>query len=138
MRAKEYLLQIRTKKDRIRQLEGTIQEMRQMSAVPPIDPSAEHLSSNPCTTSPQERVVMKLTELTEQLWTMIADSMEFISIASEQIKNMDNPVYSKILFHRYVQGWRLERIACEMNYSYERIRHLHGLALLGFENKYFK
>ena len=40
-----------------------------------------------------------------------------------------DPVQRELLERRYIQLQSLERIAVEMNYSYERVRHLHGYAL---------
>ena len=61
-----------------------------------------------------------------------------------QILDLEDPRYSDILLLRYVDGKRLEDIACIMQksngapYSYEHILHLHGQALQAFEKKYLK
>lgn len=59
-----------------------------------------------------------------------------------QILDLEDPRYSDILLLRYVDGKRLEDIACIMRkfngepYSYEHILRLHGYALRSFECKY--
>ena len=46
--------------------------------------------------------------------------------------------YSRILYARYVQGRGLQEIAKELCYSYEWMRHLHGVALKEFAKKYLR
>jgi hypothetical protein len=62
--------------------------------------------------------------------------LALIDTITEQINEMENPVYSEILKHRYIDRHNLLKIADEMRYSYETIRHLHCKALKTFENKY--
>lgn len=51
---------------------------------------------------------------------------------TREIGMLEDTRYVEILLRRYVQMQKLEDISREMNYSYDRIRHLHGLALLEF------
>lgn len=55
-----------------------------------------------------------------------------------KILGMDNPVYSRLLYARYVQGRTLASIADENAYSYDRMRHIHGEALQAFAEKYLR
>lgn len=55
-----------------------------------------------------------------------------------KILGMDNPVYSRLLYARYVQGRTLSAIADEFAYSYDRMRHIHGEALQAFAEKYLR
>lgn len=55
-----------------------------------------------------------------------------------QIHSLKNELYIQLLHKRYVEYKRLELIAVEMNYSYDRTRHLHGAALQAFDSRYFK
>ena len=50
-----------------------------------------------------------------------------------QIQSLDNRSYAEILYKRYIEFKRLELIAVELGYSYNRIRHLHGEALKYFD-----
>lgn len=50
----------------------------------------------------------------------------------EQINKIEFP-YRNILFKVYIQGKSLVTVASEMNYSYERIKHINGIALLKFD-----
>lgn len=59
----------------------------------------------------------------------LADAKQAIT---DEIGAIDDVRYVEILLRRYVQMQKLEEISDAMNYSYDRIRHLHGLALLEF------
>ena len=50
----------------------------------------------------------------------------------EQVEKLDFP-YKNILYKVYVQGKSLVTTASEMNYSYERMKHMNGIALLKFD-----
>ena len=50
----------------------------------------------------------------------------------KQIDAINDERFVEILLRRYVHMEKLEDMAREMNYSYDRMRHLHGLALLEF------
>ena len=60
----------------------------------------------------------------------LADAKQVIT---EEIGRIEDTRYVEILLRRYVQMQKLEDIANEMSYSYDRIRRLHGFALLEFE-----
>lgn len=50
----------------------------------------------------------------------------------EKINGIEFP-YRNILFKVYIQGKSLVTVASEMNYSYERMKHMNGIALLKFD-----
>lgn len=50
----------------------------------------------------------------------------------EQLDKVEQP-YKLILEKVYVQGKSLVTVASEMNYSYEHIKHMNGIALLKFD-----
>lgn len=60
----------------------------------------------------------------------LADAKQIIT---DEIGRIEDTRYVEILLRRYVQMQKLEDIANEMHYSYDRVRHLHGFALLEFE-----
>lgn len=53
-----------------------------------------------------------------------------------QIEGLDDSNHIELLQMRYIDGERFEAIACGMGYSYGRIVHMHGEALLAFGRKY--
>lgn len=50
----------------------------------------------------------------------------------ERVEKIDFP-YKNILYKVYIQGKSLVTTASEMNYSYERMKHMNGIALLKFD-----
>ena len=60
----------------------------------------------------------------------LADAKQIIT---DEIGRLEDTRYVEILLRRYVQMQKLEDIANEMHYSYDRVRHLHGFALQEFE-----
>lgn len=55
-----------------------------------------------------------------------------------QIMALDNEMYVEVLRSRYLLRKQLKQIAKETNYSYDRICHIHGEALLAFSKKYLQ
>ena len=51
----------------------------------------------------------------------------------EQLNKVEQP-YRLILEKVYIQGKTLVQVASEMNYSYEHMKHMNGIALLKFDN----
>lgn len=56
----------------------------------------------------------------------------------EQILGMENATQSTVLYMRYVQRKSLGEIATVLIYSYDRICHIHGEALLAFSKQYLE
>ena len=54
------------------------------------------------------------------------------------IQSLENPLYSDILFQRYVEYKSLYEIAKEMKYNYGYTRQLCGKALQAFSKRYDK
>lgn len=56
----------------------------------------------------------------------------------DQINSITPGNYSDILYLRYVCGMRLWEIADELGYSHDRIRHMHGMALVEFGKRFLE
>lgn len=53
-----------------------------------------------------------------------------------EIQSLSNEKHIDILFKKYVEFKRLEKVAVEMNYTYQYIVLLHGYALKEFQKKF--
>ncbi len=53
-----------------------------------------------------------------------------------QIQSLEDSRYIEILYKRYVEFKKFELIAVEMNYDYNWVKNLHGMALMNFETTY--
>lgn len=49
-----------------------------------------------------------------------------------QLKRVDDP-FRKLLFKYYIKGKNFIKVADEMNYSYDRVKHVHKIALKKFD-----
>ena len=49
----------------------------------------------------------------------------------DRINEIDEP-YRTLLHMKYVEGKTLEEISTKIGYSFDRVRHLHGIALLKY------
>lgn len=65
------------------------------------------------------------TELAAQAKTMRAEQ----EIVQDVIDAVDDPDLRQLLLLRYINGWKWERIAVDMNYSWRHTLRLHGAAL---------
>lgn len=54
----------------------------------------------------------------------------------DQILELENTTQQKVLYERYVRERYLKDIAKDMCYSYDRICHIHGEALISFARKH--
>lgn len=142
MTAKEYLLEIRKKKHAMNSLMLRCEELRNKAqGVGAIVYDKERVQTSP--EDMMSKVVVQLVDLEERYIEAISDYYEAIRIRSEQIEQMENPVFSEILRMRYIeeengQGLSYEQIAVRMRYKYNTIKTLHWKALRAFENKYLK
>ena len=77
--------------------------------------------------------VSDILELEEEIHKEIKTYNDLKHKIINEIHSLNNRLYIEILYKRYVEFKSLEEIAVEMNYSYDRVRHLHGYALMDFD-----
>lgn len=74
----------------------------------------------------------KLMDMFNELMQKIIKQKELQNKIVEQVNKIEFP-YRNILYKVYIQGKSLVTVASEMNYSYERMKHMNGIALLKFD-----
>ena len=74
-------------------------------------------------------IMADLSKQYEERWVQAEREKLSIELKIDQVKEP----YRKLLKKRYIQDLNFEKIADEMGYSYVRITHLHGEALLEYE-----
>ena len=62
---------------------------------------------------------------------LVKDQEKLIEILL-QLKRVDDP-FRKLLFKYYIKGKNFIKVADEMNYSYDRVKHVHKIALKKFD-----
>lgn len=73
--------------------------------------------------------VEKIVRLQNRLTAQVVERVRLREQIEDAIGTVGDERLRLLLKYRYIDGWRLEKISVEMNYSYERIRHMHGRAL---------
>jgi hypothetical protein len=136
MNAKEYLEQIESLTIRIEQMENRLECMRETAG----GAAAIRYDKINVQVTVQadaiERNVLKLMEMEEKIFAEKTRLEAMRNTITEQIQSLDDTRYIQILYKRYVQNEKFERIALDMNYDYTYTRSLHGEALGMFEVKY--
>lgn len=80
-----------------------------------------------------EKVAVLLDNVDDLLKKVVEQSNRQKEIL-EQLEKVEQP-YRNILEAVYIQGKTLVTVASEMHYSYERVRHMNGIALKKFDEK---
>lgn len=74
-------------------------------------------------------VSIRVLEYEASVKAEIAELCRVKRLIREAIDAVEDARYRELLELRYIVGMRWERIAVEMNYSFDRIKHMHGEAL---------
>lgn len=135
MTPKEYL-------NKCRQLDSKVQELRaeyetlENTLIASTKYSPELPS--PRVGKPTEETAIKLADRQKDIKQAIKELIDYKLKVTEQLDQMKNDTYRRVLRERYIAGKSFDRIALEMNYSIRRIYQLHGLALLEFGELFLK
>lgn len=130
---KEYLRQIRLFDICIRQKEAELAAMRSE-----LENMSAAVTGERVQTSAKDKMSEKVSHIVDLENQIIQDKEKFLRMKDRiinEIQCLNNAVYVDILYKRYVEYMRLEEIAVKLHYSYDRMRHLHGLALEAFRKK---
>lgn len=82
-----------------------------------------------------ERKVVKYVDLEREINENIDTLIDLRHTIIDEIYKLTDSKHIKLLFKRYVEYKHFEKISCEMNYSFDRIRHLHIEALEAFQEE---
>lgn len=131
MRAKEYLQQIHKQDIKIGQRITQLQQMRdRVHIMGSFDYSKDRVQSTPTSGNKQ---IEDLVDFENEIKDMIKREQLLKDKIISEIQTLENAVHVDILFRRYVDCQSFERIACDMNYTYQYVLNLHGEALKAFE-----
>lgn len=135
MTAKEYLMQLQLLDLKITQKVQEAAQLRSMVTGRGIAIS-EKVQTSP--KNSQEDIITKYLDLEEKIDSMIDKYAAEKDLIIDQIHELTDPRFIRILYDRYVPDERhrvksLEQISVDMNYNYDHVRHLHGFALQEFQ-----
>lgn len=69
--------------------------------------------------------VLGLVTMDQKIAGKVAEYTAAVDEITQTINSLDDERLSTLLYMRYVQGARMEKIACEMNYTYRHVKRLH-------------
>ena len=132
MTAKTYLSQIRVADIRI---QDGLDDLRQEKAKATKVTAAMEWEMVSGSKSPDKLTdaVAKIIELQEQINRDVDKYVDIKKEATELLAQVENPTHYKLLHSRYVLYKTWEQIACELDFTYQWVCQLHGVALLEFE-----
>lgn len=76
-----------------------------------------------------QAAVEKIVRWQNRLTLQLAERVRLREEIESAIGTVEDERLRLLLRYRYIDGWRLEKIAVEMDYDYRWIRRLHGKAL---------
>lgn len=131
MRAKEYLQQIHKQDIKIGQRITQLQQMRdRVHIMGSFDYSRDRVQSS---SESGNKQIEDIVDLEHEIKDMIRREQQLKDKIISEIQALESAVHVDILFRRYVDCQSFERIACDMNYTYQYVLNLHGEALKAFE-----
>lgn len=135
MTAKQYLRQILKAQRNIQILTDEIEERRtklMSTAAPTLGDKVQTSPSGDRFADMMAALADKEIQQAEMLYAYKLLRIQII----DQLMGLDSDVQVAVLRARYIQGKSLRIVAQEMHYSYDRICHIHGEALVSFIKKY--
>lgn len=133
MKAKEYLLQIEVLQTKIEQKQQRAKEYRELAlSVGGMDYSKVRVQTSKIG-SQLEDTVIKCVMLEQEIAEDVVNLQIKKNNITDEIHNLEDAKFIKILYKRYVECKSLGKVAKEMNFAYQYIRAMHGEALKEFE-----
>ena len=135
MKAKEYLKQVKLLDVKIRQRKIELAGLKEdATCTGAFDYSSEKVQTSAKADSMSKKVA-KYVDLEKEIHEDIERFTELKHKVIGQIHMLDEPKYINVLFMKYIEYKDLKEIAKELDYSYGRIKHIHGFALEAFRIK---
>lgn len=138
MKPKEYLSKVMQLKRRYQNALEELEYIRSMaSGVTAIRYDKDQIQSSP-NNDQMANYMIRLEKAEARALKLSEEYFDQAILIRDQINSITPGNYSDILYLRYVQGLRLWEIADELGYSHDRIRHMHGMALVEFGKRFLE
>lgn len=136
MDARTYLEEIRRLGDSIAEYEREIERLRtELESISGVSYDSISVMASVSGDTLTNKVA-RIMELENQVSDTMIERAERRAQIIAQINKMPNRVHMTLLIKRYVDSLKFEQIAIDMNYSYDRIIHIHKEALRSFKEMY--
>ncbi len=141
MTAKEYLRQCRTLKTQMENKKRIYDNIRNSIVyLKGVSYDMEKIQTSP--SDALSDTMARLVDAEKEAMDAIWQYEQFFNDCVDKINNLSKAEYVEILTRRYLHddysSRQLLHIALDMDYSYERVKHMHGEALQEFYNRYLK
>jgi len=133
--SKEYLNQLKRLDICINQKQEELRYLRSLTVSVSVNTKSERVQTT-IKTDKMAGIIVKIICLEEEVRSEIEKYVKMKHRIINEIQSIDDEVYINILFKKYVEYKTLEQISNEMNYSYDRTKHLHVFALKSFKTLY--
>lgn len=139
MTAKEYLLNCRKLKVQMENKRRIYDSIRSsIIYLQGISYEKDRVQTSP--TDAMANTMAKLVDAEQEALDAIWEYQKYLDDCIEKVNSLSRREYVVILSKRYFseeyRDGRLVQIALDLDYSYERVKHLHGEALMEFQKKY--
>ena len=134
MTAKEYLWKIQRLDSELETLISERNELEKAQTFlrsPQVD--GDRVQTSPSGDPPWMGYIIKWDELTNRIGEKWDELIEERQKVIKLIYSLEDSRHIEILYKKYVEHKRFTRIAREIHYSVDRIWHLHGEALVAFQ-----
>lgn len=135
MTTKEYLSQVRIIDKRINRKTDEVNRLKQLAVSIGLDMTKERVQ----TSGSKDRVgnsAASIVDAQNDAMRYIDDCIRLRTTIVNQINSLDKPIYSDILYLRFIKGMKHKDIAEELSYSLIHIRHMQTEALTAFEDRF--
>ncbi len=137
MTAKEYLQQLHKANVIINQRNQEKADLRVMlSSIGSFDYSKERVQTSLSAGAGYEKQIANLIDLENEIDQLIDEYINLKHKIIGEIHELQNSKHIEILYKRYVEEKKIERVALEMNYTFQYVVFLHGNALKEFSEKH--
>lgn len=138
MKPKEYLSKVLSLKRRYQNALEELGYVRSMaSGVTAIRYDKDNVQTSP-ENDQMANYMVRLERAENRALKLSEEYFDQAMLIRDQINEITPQHYSDILYLRYVQDMRLWEIADELGYSHDRIRHMHGMALVEFGKRFLE
>lgn len=141
MTAKEYLLQLRKLQRNATNKQKEYKRIKEsLTFLQGIAYDKDRVQTSPKDTLSE--TISSLVDAENEAVAAITQYLDLYNDCVDKINSLSRYEYVEILSRRYLeddyQKRRLVSIACDLNFSYERVKHMHGEALQEFSKKYLE
>ena len=137
LKAKKYLSRIKDKTEKIQEQEECIQRLRDTLGIAGIRYDKDRVQTSP-DPNKTANIVAKIIEEEQILDDMKQSLINYRIKVIDEIKQIDNENFRKVLNVVYVDMKTLKECSQIIGFSYDYVRELHPQALKAFEEKFLQ